>query len=248
MGKAERVPRQRSGNYRMSGFPAFQRIEQVKALELDPPSGEGAQTGGPAEDAGGSVIFRMRPVSLPMEPLTCPRSWADDSTIHRTFQRWVERGVGCRVVWAVLIGMPGVGRVYHLLLGSRPWQHRRLLHGKGAFWGGASYWTPPTGCTRPFSQGLKQEKHPLATVSGLAGGPLQRGGGRSGQPMLHQYETPQADAGEHSGGPAGRRPEPVLGQGVDNPTGHVEPSPTAGYPSAHPAYWRREIGPILRAG
>ena len=32
----------------------------------------------------------------------CPRNWGDDSTIHRTFQRWVEMGVLQRV-WSVLI-------------------------------------------------------------------------------------------------------------------------------------------------
>ena len=32
----------------------------------------------------------------------CPGNWEDDSTIHRTFQRWVELGVLERI-WAVLV-------------------------------------------------------------------------------------------------------------------------------------------------
>ena len=45
------------------------------------------------------VIFRMRS-SCQWNHL--PRELGDDSTIHRTFQRWVERGV-LEGIWAVLI-------------------------------------------------------------------------------------------------------------------------------------------------
>ena len=45
------------------------------------------------------VIFRMRS-SCQWNRL--PKELGDDSTIHRTFQRWVERGV-LEGIWAVLI-------------------------------------------------------------------------------------------------------------------------------------------------
>ena len=45
------------------------------------------------------VIFRMRS-SCQWNRL--PKDLGDDSTIHRTFQRWVERGV-IEGIWATLI-------------------------------------------------------------------------------------------------------------------------------------------------
>ena len=66
-------------------------------LELDPPKAKGRKRVNQRKMLEG-VIFRMR--FLPMEPLA--QGTGDDSTIHRTFQRWVEGGVLERV-WAVLI-------------------------------------------------------------------------------------------------------------------------------------------------
>ena len=56
---------------------------------VGPAQGEEAQTGGPRKMLEG-VIFRMRS-SCAWNHL--PKELGDDSTIHRTFQRWVERGV-----------------------------------------------------------------------------------------------------------------------------------------------------------
>ena len=75
----------------------WQRIEPV-ILELDPPKGRGRKRVDQRKMLEG-VIFRMRS-SCQWNHL--PRELGDDSTIHRTFQRWVERGVLERV-WAVLI-------------------------------------------------------------------------------------------------------------------------------------------------
>ena len=75
----------------------WQRIEPV-ILELDPPKGKGCKRVDQRKMLEG-VIFRMRS-SCQWNHL--PKELGDDSTIHRTFQRWVECGVLERV-WAVLI-------------------------------------------------------------------------------------------------------------------------------------------------
>ena len=67
-------------------------------LELDPPKAKGRKRVNQRKMLEG-VIFRMRS-SCQWNHL--PKELGDDSTIHRTFQRWVERGVLERV-WAVLI-------------------------------------------------------------------------------------------------------------------------------------------------
>ena len=75
----------------------WQRIEPV-ILELDPPMGKGRKRVDQRKMLEG-VIFRMRS-SCQWNRL--PRELGDDSTIHRTFQRWVERGV-LEGIWAILI-------------------------------------------------------------------------------------------------------------------------------------------------
>lgn len=65
---------------------------------LDPP----ARTGRPRADARpilDGVIFRLR-TGCQWNKL--PEHFGDDSTIHRTFQRWIERGV-LDAIWAQLV-------------------------------------------------------------------------------------------------------------------------------------------------
>ncbi len=66
--------------------------------ELDPPArfGPGRIDQRKALDG---VIFRMR---SGVQWNQLPKEFGDDASIHRTFQRWVERGVIARL-WAVLV-------------------------------------------------------------------------------------------------------------------------------------------------
>ena len=75
----------------------WQRIEPV-ILELDPTKGKGRKRVDQRKMLQG-VIFRMRSSG---QWNRLPKELGDDSTIHRTCQRGVERGVLERV-WSVLI-------------------------------------------------------------------------------------------------------------------------------------------------
>jgi putative transposase len=74
--------------------------EQVEAVlaEPDPPRPQGRPRAD-ARKALNGIIFRMR---SGCHWNRLPKEFGDDSTLHRTFQRWVERGVFVRV-WAMLI-------------------------------------------------------------------------------------------------------------------------------------------------
>ena len=67
-------------------------------LEMDPPKTRGRKRVDPRRMLDG-IVFRMR---SGCQWNRLPRELGDDSTIHRTFQRWVEVGVLERV-WAVLV-------------------------------------------------------------------------------------------------------------------------------------------------
>jgi len=71
---------------------------QLLVLELDPPKPMGRRRADPRQMFNG-IIFRLR---SGCQWNQLPKEYGDDSTLHRTFQRWVERGV-FRRVWAVLI-------------------------------------------------------------------------------------------------------------------------------------------------
>ena len=75
----------------------WQRIEPV-ILELDPPKSKGRKRVDQRKMPEG-IIFRMRSGCQWNHP---PRELGDDSTIHRTFQRWGGCGV-LEGIWAVLI-------------------------------------------------------------------------------------------------------------------------------------------------
>ena len=173
----------------------WQRIEPV-ILELDPPKAKGRKRVNQRKMLEG-VIFRMRS-SCQWNHL--PKELGDDSTIHRTFQRWVERGV-IEGIWAALIEkcreLDGVEMAV-----------RRLLHGKGAFWGGAIG-------RNPTDRGKAGSKKSIL-VDG-AGGPLSvvvAGANVHDTKLLRP--TLESIVVE--------RPEGVqnlcLDKGYDNPTGH----------------------------
>jgi putative transposase len=75
----------------------WEEIEQV-IREIDPPK----ETGRPRVDARRAfdgIIYRLR-TSCQWNHL--PENFGSDSSVHRTFQRWVEKGV-FQEVWALLI-------------------------------------------------------------------------------------------------------------------------------------------------
>ena len=67
-------------------------------LELDRPKATGRQRVAPRRMLDG-IIFRMR---SGCQWNRLPKELGDDSTIHRTFQRWVQLGVLERI-WSVLV-------------------------------------------------------------------------------------------------------------------------------------------------
>ena len=72
-------------------------VEQVLA-EFDPPARFGPDRIDQRKALDG-VIFRMRS-GIQWNEL--PKEFGDDASVHRTFQRWVARGVIDRI-WAVLV-------------------------------------------------------------------------------------------------------------------------------------------------
>ena len=96
-------------------------------LELDPPKATGRQRVAPRRMLEG-IIFRMR---SGCQWNRLPKELGDDSTIHRTFQRWVQLGV-LEGVWAVLVE-------------EWEWQAADCAMGKARFGGIQSAPTPRTG-------------------------------------------------------------------------------------------------------
>ena len=73
------------------------QVEQVLA-EFDPPARFGPDRIDQRKALDG-VIYRMRS-GIQWNQL--PREFGDDASVHRTFQRWVKRGVIGRL-WALLV-------------------------------------------------------------------------------------------------------------------------------------------------
>ena len=117
--------------------------EQLEPLlrEADPPK----PMGRPRADARRmleGIIFRLR---SGCQWNHLPQELGDDSTIHRTFQRWVEQGVFTRM-WAILV------RKCEELDGVEwEWQAADAAMGKARLGGTASDPTPPTGPKRVAS-------------------------------------------------------------------------------------------------
>jgi putative transposase len=102
--------------------------------EVDPPK----ETGRPRVDARrtlDAVIFRMR---SGCQWNQLPERFPDDSSVHRTFQRWVRAGVFERI-WAVLIE-----RCEELGGVDWEWQAADTMMGKARMGGTGLAPTPPT--------------------------------------------------------------------------------------------------------
>jgi putative transposase len=93
--------------------------------KLDPP----ASTGRPRQnqrEALNGIIYQMR---SGCQWNQLPEKFGDDSTVHRTMQRWVSSGV-FKKIWAVLIGnCEGLGGV------NWEWQSADCAMGKARFGG-----------------------------------------------------------------------------------------------------------------
>ena len=104
-------------------------------LELDRPKATGRQRVAPRRMLDG-IIFRMR---SGCQWNRLPKELGDDSTIHRTFQRWVQLGVLERI-WSVLVKeCEELGGV------EWEWQAVDCAMGKARFGGIQSDPTPRTG-------------------------------------------------------------------------------------------------------
>ena len=66
--------------------------------ELDPPADTGRPRTGQRQALNG-IIYRMR---SGVQWNQLPRRFGDDSSVHRTMQRWIARGV-FKLLWAVLL-------------------------------------------------------------------------------------------------------------------------------------------------
>ena len=66
--------------------------------ELDPPAATGRPRTGQREALDG-IIYQMR---SGCQWNHLPRQFGDDSSVHRTMQRWIDKGIFQRI-WAVLI-------------------------------------------------------------------------------------------------------------------------------------------------
>jgi len=75
----------------------WEQIQPVIA-QMDPPKKTGRKRADPRKILDG-LIFRMR-TGCQWNQL--PERFGDDSTVHRTFQRWLERGV-LDAIWVTLI-------------------------------------------------------------------------------------------------------------------------------------------------
>ena len=112
----------------------WQQVEQVLA-ELDPPANFGPDRIDQRKAFDG-VIYRMR---SGVQWNYLPEAYGDDSSIHRTFQRWVKRGVIGRF-WGVLVEACAE-------LGGVDWQWQSVdcAVGKARHGGTKSERTQPTG-------------------------------------------------------------------------------------------------------
>jgi transposase len=110
------------------------RAERVLE-EHDPPARFGPERIDQRKALDG-VIYRMR---SGVQWNHLPREFGDDASVHRTFQRWVKRGVIGRL-WAVLVeGCQELGGV------DWAWQSFDCAMGKARHGGIESDRTQPTG-------------------------------------------------------------------------------------------------------
>jgi putative transposase len=100
--------------------------------ELDPPATTGRPRTGQREALNG-IIYQMR---SGCQWNRLPKKYGDDSSVHRTMQRWVAKGVFARI-WAVLVeNCEELGGV------NWDWQSADGAMGKARFGGTSSDQTP----------------------------------------------------------------------------------------------------------
>ena len=110
------------------------RIEPV-LLVLDPPFDTGARRIDPRA-ALDAILYRLR---TGVQWNRLPREFPDDSSVHRTMQRWIARGV-FEAIWAHLVEIcDDLGGV------DFEWQAADGRLGKAAAVGTIPAPTPPTG-------------------------------------------------------------------------------------------------------
>lgn len=112
----------------------WEKIEPILA-EYDPPK----KTGRRRIDqraALDAIIFRMR---SGCQWNRLPEEFPDDSSVHRTFQRWVELGLLDRIWAASIEECKELGGV------DWEWQAADTAMGKARFGWNSSAQTPPTG-------------------------------------------------------------------------------------------------------
>jgi len=98
----------------------------------DPPKHTGRKRIDPRA-ALDAIIFRMR---TGCQWNSLPKEFPDDSSVHRTFQRWIQLGLLDRI-WAVLVeGCQELGGV------DWQWQAADTVMGKARFGGTVSAQTP----------------------------------------------------------------------------------------------------------
>ena len=102
----------------------WKRIEPI-ILEEDPPKARGRKRSDPRQMLNG-IIFRLR---SGCHWNRLPKELGDDSTIHRTFQRWVGTGVLHRMWGALVEGCEELGGV------DWEWQAADGAMGKARFGG-----------------------------------------------------------------------------------------------------------------
>jgi putative transposase len=109
----------------------WKRIEPV-LNELDPPARTGRKRIAPRPALEG-IIYQMR---TGCQWNVLPRPFGDDSSVHRTFQRWIAEGVLDRI-WAMLVAeCQELGGV------DWQWQAADGALGKARFGGAKSVPTP----------------------------------------------------------------------------------------------------------
>ena len=102
---------------------------------LDPPKHTGRKRIDPRQALNG-IIYQLR---SGCQWNHLPRDFGDDASIHRTFQRWVAKGV-LTEIWVVLVGhCEGLGDVDYT------WQSADGFMGKARLGGTTSAKTPPIG-------------------------------------------------------------------------------------------------------
>ena len=115
----------------------WERIEPV-LNERDPPAATGRKRIAPRPALEG-IIYQMR---TGCQWNVLPRQFGDDSSVHRTFQRWISEGVLDRI-WAILVAeCEELGGV------DWRWQAADGAMGKARFGGAKSVPTPQIAANR----------------------------------------------------------------------------------------------------